>query len=221
MSGPWHAVDGDGRDLRTGRTPRPPGWCSPAMALAQAPVPGWPVGVVDRVGRRLGVAESLGPGGDRVEALLGDVARPRAQPLDVEALAVLTPAGRLPLPVHRVSLLLAIEAQAELDPVWLAEVDSRRDRGRRALVAAGRQDDMEAALNLVILIATERFDPPDDTDVDAHAASGARLWLLTGAVVSALAGGAPDPFQAWGRLVAAGWWPVGPCGGRLVVSTAG
>jgi hypothetical protein len=49
-------------------------------------------------------------------------------------------------------------------------------------------------------------------------ASGARLWLLTGAVVSALAGADPDPFRAWGALVAAGWWPVGPSGGRLVLS---
>ncbi len=218
MNGPWHAVDGEGRDLRTGRTPRPPGWCSPAVALAQAPVPGWPVAVVGEGRARLDLARALGPGGDRVEALLGDVARRPSRELDVEALAVLTPAGPVRLAVHVLSLRLAIEAQAELDHGWLAEVDRRREERRRALVAAGRQEEMEAALNLAILMGTERFDPADDTDVGAHVASGARLWLLTGAVVSALAGGAPDPFEAWGRLVAAGWWPVGPCRGRLVVS---
>jgi hypothetical protein len=66
--------------------------------------------------------------------------------------------------------------------------------------------------------ATERFDPAEDADVDAHVASGARLWLLTGAVASALSGGEPDPFGPWARLVRAGWWPVGPSDGRLVVS---
>jgi hypothetical protein len=80
---------------------------------------------------------------------------------------------------------------------------------------------MEAALHVAMLLATERLDPVDDTDVDAHVASGARLWLLTGAVVSALAGVDPDPFAAWARLVTAGWWPVGPSGDRLVVSASG
>ena len=181
----------------------------------------WPLGVVDRDGGRLGVAESLGPGGDRVEALLGAVARGPIGDVDVEALAPMTPAGAVRLPVQTVTLRVAVEAQADLDDAWLAEVGRRRDQGRHALVAAGRQAEMEAALNLAILMSTERFDPADDTDVDAHAASGARLWLLTGAVVSALAGTAPDPFAPWARLVAAGWWPVGPSGGRLVVADAG
>ena len=56
--------------------------------------------------------------------------------------------------------------------------------------------------------------------VAAHVASGARLWLLTGAVASALAAGDPDPFAPWARLVVGGWWPVGPSGGRLVVGAA-
>ena len=218
MNGTWHAVDADGRDLRTGRPPRPPGWSSPTQALAQAPVAGWPLGVVDGEGRRLGVAESLGPGGDRVEALLGAVAGPPAPGVDVEVLARMTPAGTVELPVQVVSVRVAVRAQGALDEAWLAEVDRRRDGGRAALAAAGRQAEMEAALNLAILMATERFDPADDTDADAHAASGARLWLLTGAVVSALAGTAPDPFAPWARLVAAGWWPVGPCRGGLVMT---
>ncbi|MDQ4070311.1 MAG: hypothetical protein M3203_12705, partial [Actinomycetota bacterium] len=72
--------------------------------------------------------------------------------------------------------------------------------------------------HVAVLVATERLGPSDHGDVDAHVASGAQLWLLTGAVVSALAGSAPDPFQPWARLVAAGWWPVGPTRGRLVVT---
>lgn len=178
----------------------------------------WPLGVVDRDGGRLRVAESLGPGGDRVEALLGAVARGPIGDVDVEALAPMTPAGEVRLPVRVATLRVAVEAQADLDDAWLAQVGRRRDQGRQSLVAAGREAEMEAALNLAILMATERFDPTDDTDVDAHVASGARLWLLTGAVVSALAGGRPDPFEPWARLVAAGWWPVGPCGGWLVLS---
>ena len=221
MSGPWHAVDGEGSDLRTGRPPRPPGWSSPALALAQAPVAGWPLGVVDGHGRRLRVAECLGPGGGRVETLLGAVAGPPEPDVNVEALALMTPAGTLGLPVHFVSPRVAVEAQGELDEKWLAEVSGRRDRARQAVVAGGRQVEMEAALNLAILMATERFDPADDSDVDAHAASGARLWLLTGAAVSALGGVVPDPFEPWARLTAAGWWPVGPCGGRLLVSRPG
>jgi transglutaminase-like putative cysteine protease len=68
---------------------------------------------------------------------------------------------------------------------------------------------------VALLAATGRL----DAGVDARVASGARLWLLAGAVASALAG-PPDPFHAWGRLVAAGWWPVGPSRGRLVMSAS-
>ena len=138
----------------------------------------------------------------------------------MDALAPATPGGTVSLPVEVVGLRAGVEAERELDRAWLAEVERRRDAARTALVAAGRRDELEAALNVTILLATERFDPADDTDVDAHVASGARSWLLTGAVASALAGTDPDPFDAWAHLVAAGWWPVGPCGGRLVISRA-
>ena len=153
-----------------------------------------------------------------MEDLLARLAGPER--VDVERLAPATPGGTAALPVDVVELRAGVEAGRDVDPAWLAEVGGRRDAARAALVAAGRSDQLEAALNIAILLATERFDPADDADVDAHVASGARLWLLTGAVASALAGTEPDPFDAWARLVAGGWWPVGPCGGRLVVSRA-
>lgn len=221
MTGHWHAVDAGGLDLATGRPPRPPGWESPLSAVAGAPVVTWPLAVVDGEGARAGLATALGPGGDRVEHLLDALAQPPGEDLDVEALARSTPAGTVTLPVDVVGLRAGVEAEGRLDRGWLAEVDRRRDAGRAALVAAGRGAELEAALHVAILLATDRFDPTDDTDRDAHVASGARLWLLTGAAVSALGGADPDPFEAWGRLVVAGWWPVGPCGGRVVVSAAG
>jgi len=215
----WHAVDGEGRDLATGRPPRGPGLPSPAAALADAPVPAWPVGVVGDAGR-LSLTEALGPGGDRVEALLDALAGPPAPGGggDVEGLARATPAGPVGLPVRLVALPAGVEAAARVDAAWLAAVDRRRDGPRHALAAAGRGEEMEAALHVAMLMATERLDPADDGDEDAHVSSGARLWLLAGAVVSALAGAEPDPFEAWARLVVAGWWPVGPSGGHLVVS---
>jgi hypothetical protein len=191
---------------------------SPPAALAAVPVATWPLGVVDGSGERAGLAEALGPAGDRVERLLARLAGP--EEVDVEGLAPATPGGTVALPVDVVELRAGVEAGSDVDPAWLAEVERRRDSARAALVAAGRSDHLEAALNVAILLATERFDPADDADVDAHVASGARLWLLTGAVASALAGTEPDPFDAWACLVAGGWWPVGPCGGRLVVSRA-
>ncbi|MDQ6728513.1 MAG: hypothetical protein M3066_20475, partial [Actinomycetota bacterium] len=134
-----------------------------------------------------------------------------------EADARATPAGVVRLPLSVVTVPAAVEAAACVDRAWLSSVDRGRAAARQAVVAAGRSAEMEAALHVAMLLATEGFDPADDGDVDAHIVSGARLWLLTGAVVSALAGSQPDPFDAWGRLVVAGWWPVGPSGGRLVV----
>jgi hypothetical protein len=133
----------------------------------------------------------------------------------VKALARQTPAGPVDLPLVLVDLTAGVAAAAEVDPSWLAEVDRRRAAARAAVVAAGRQEELEAALHTVLLAATT----PVDAGIDARVASGACLWILAGAVASALAG-PPDPFHAWGRLVAAGWWPIGPSGGRLVVSTS-
>lgn len=143
-----------------------------------------------------------------------------APPVDLERLARATPAATVTFPLAVVALPEGVAAAGRVDPEWLGEVDRRRAASRHALVAAGRGAEMEAALQTIMERATERFDPVDDTDVDAHVASGARLWLLTGAVVSALTGVDPDPFEPWARLVTAGWWPVGPSDGRLVVSEA-
>ncbi len=224
-------MDAAGRDLSTGRLPaRAGGWLSPATALAAAPVVDWPVSVVGDEGVRLTLAQALGPGGRRVEALLdalADVDPISVDGLDVEALARATPAGMVSMPLAIVTVARGVEAAERVDPGWLVEVDDRRAAPRRALVAAGRGEELEAALHVTSLVATERLDPADDDDVDAHVASGARLWLLTGAVVSALAGddrpGADQPgsFEAWATLVVAGWWPVGPSGRHLVVSGAG
>jgi hypothetical protein len=214
----WHAVDAAGCDLATGRPPRGPGRPSAAAALAAAPVPAWPLEVVDSTGRRVTLAAALGPGGDRVAALLDALAGMGGDGVDVEWLARATPAGTVRLPLAVVPLGEGVEAAARIDPGWLAAVDRLRAATRRALTAAGRDAEMEAALHVALLVATERFDPADDFDVDAHVASGARLWLLAGAVVSALSGAEADPFWAWGRLVVAGWWPVGPSDGRLVLT---
>ena len=215
-------MDGAGRDLATGRAPEPPGWPSPVTALAAAPVAAWPVSVVDGAGARLGLARVLGTGGDGVERLLGALAA--REPIDdraVDALARSTPAGPVRLPVARVSMPDAVTAAAVVDGPWLAAIDRLRSSCREALVAAGRSGELEAALHVAMLLATEWLDPADDEDTDAHVASGARLWLVTGAVASALAAADPDPFVAWAGLVAAGWWPVGPSGGRLVVGRPG
>ena len=221
----WHAVDAAGMDLSTGRPPCEPGWPTPAAALSAVPVPAWPLAVAGD-DRRLTTAQALGPAGDRVAALLESLAGPVERDdggdgaARLASLARLTPAGRLALPVDVVVLRAGVEAAARVDHEWLVAVGRARDEARAALVTAGRQAEMEAALHVTILLATERFDPADDADVDAHVASGARLWLLAGAVVSALSGRRPDPFEAWASLVVAGWWPVGPSGGRLVVSAS-
>lgn len=206
----WHAVDGYGRALSRGRS-------SPAAAVASAPVVRWPLTVVGDDGSRVALAEALGPGGDRVAQLL-DALSDGGAGVDVESLARATPAGRVDLPLAILPLGAAVEAATRVDRDWLAEVDRRRTTGRRAVVGAGRNQELEAALHVAVLVATERLDPRDDADVDEHVASGARLWLLAGAVVSALRGAHPDPFASWAELIAGGWWPVGPSDGRLVVS---
>ena len=186
---------------------------SPAAVLLATPVVSWPLAVVDDVGRPISFAGAVGPGGERVSELLDALTEPGE--VDVEALARRTPAGPVALPLLCVDLAAGVEAAAGVDPSWLAEVDRRRAAARHDVVAGGRGEQLEAALHVALLVATVQL----GAGVDAHVASGARLWLLAGAVASALRG-EPDPFQAWGRLVAAGWWPVGPSGGRLVVSAA-
>ncbi|MFN2607599.1 MAG: hypothetical protein ABR511_06830 [Acidimicrobiales bacterium] len=216
----WRAVDAEGRDLATGRPPSGPGCPTPAAALAATPVAPWPLQVVDDGGRHLTLAGALGPGGSTVGALLDALAATPevGEEAGLEALARATPGGPVALPVAVVALDAGVEAAGRVDGSWLARAGAARDDARRAVLAAGRHADLEAAVHVAMLVATERLDPPDDADVAAHVASGARLWLLAGAVASALAGVQPDPFAGWARLVAAGWWPVGPSGGRLVVA---
>lgn len=229
----WQAVDAAGRELATGGPPRWPGWPDPAAALAAAPVVSWPMAVVADDGARLTPGQVLGPGGEAVEHLLATlVAAPTDRgadgqgagdgpAIDPAARARATPAGPVHLPLAVVDLAAGVEASAVVDPTWLGEVERRRSQLRQRLEEAGRGAEMEAALHVTMLLGAERLDPADDTDVHAHVASGARLWLLAGAAVSALAGDDPDPFAAWAELVVAGWWPVGPSGGRLVVSSPG
>lgn len=176
----------------------------------------WPLAVVGDDGRHLSVAEALGAGGDRVVDLLDALIRDET--VDMGALARTTPLGPSSLPLAAVTLRAAVDAADRMDPEWLAEVERRRAGCRRAVVAAGREEALEAALHVVMLVATERLDPSDDGDVDQHVASGAQLWLLAGAVASALSPARPDPFAAWADLVVAGWWPVGPSDGRLVMT---
>lgn len=219
----WHAVDPTGRDLATGRAPSPPGAPSAATALAAAPVISWPPAAVASDGRRRGLGAALGAGGEAVERLLDRlVAGPaRGSEVDVASLAATAPTGRMDLPVAVVGLAEGVERCAGVDPAWLAAVDRRRTGARARLLAAGRGDELEAALHVAMLVATEALDPPGDAGVDAHVASGAQLWLLGAAVAWSLAAGAgagDNPFAAWAELVTAGRWAVGPSGGEMVVA---
>ena len=217
----WHAVGPSGRDLATGRPPRPPGSPSPAAALAAAPVVTWPLQAVADDGRRVSLADALGVGGARVERLLSRLMGAGARPGGVELarLAAATPAGVVELPLQLVPLSTAVEAAARVDADWLATVEQRRSAPRGLLAEAGRGVELEAALHVTMLLASERLDPADDEDVDAHMASGAQLWLLAAAVAWALTG-AGDPFACWAELLLSGVWPVGPSGGRLVVGSS-
>ena len=216
----WHAVDAAGCDLASGAIPDASGATSPAAALAAAPVVTWPLQVVADDGRRIGLAGALGSGGVAIERLLGDLRRRAPGPpgASVAALASATPAGPVDLPLAVVSLGEGVERSAGVDTDWFDEVDRRRSAPRPELLAAGRGTELEAALHVTMLLATEALDPAHDTDVEAHVASGAQLWLLAGAVTWALAGPGSNPFGPWSELVAAGLWPIGPSGGRLVVS---
>jgi hypothetical protein len=217
----WHAVDGEGRDPATGRVPAGAGAASPAGALLAVPVATWPLHTCADDGRTATVATALGPGGARVTCILERLATAPPPPADlaVDALARATPAGVLDLPVARVAVDDGARAAAGVDPAWMGHVDRCRFAARDGLRAAGRETELEAALNLAMLLGTERVDR-DAGEGPARVASGARLWLLGAAVAWALAvaDGDGDPFEAWAELVSFGMWPVGPVGGRLVVS---
>lgn len=172
-------------------------------------------------GRQVGLAEILGPGGAWVEQLVDHLRRPPSglQGAEVAALASATPVGPVNLPLALVPLAEGVAWSTTVDAAWMEEVDRRRSAPRAALIAAGREPALEAALHVSMLLATEALDPAVDTDIGAHVASGAQLWLLAGAVAWALAGGEANPFGPWSELVAERLWPIGPSQGRLVVST--
>ena len=213
----WHAVDAGGRDPATGRPPSYPGAPSAAAALADVPIATWPLAAASSGGTRVTVAHSLGAGGRRVAALLDRLARrpPPPASLSVDDLLRRTPAGRVDMPVVVVSPDRAVSVADEVDPAWMAVVERRRSAPRAGLVSGGRGVALEAALNLAMLLGTEPFDD-DGPQLDARVASGARLWLLGGAVAGALAGG-DDAFAPWAELVSFGFWPVGPVLDRLVL----
>ncbi|MGI9119613.1 MAG: hypothetical protein ACR2G7_05745 [Acidimicrobiales bacterium] len=174
-------------------------------------------------GRHLGLAEALGTGGRQLEELLGGLLSPSAvvgDPAQASWLAeraACTPAGAVSLALEAVDLAAGAERAAGVDPEWLAAVDRRRQEPRSLLVADGRSEELEAALHVAMLLAVEALDPDDDADVAAHMASGAQLWLLGAAVAWSLADAGANPFRPWAELVAAGLWPIGPVGDRLVV----
>lgn len=220
-AGPWHAVGADGLDPATGRPPGGPGAPSPAAALATVPVAAWPLTAVTSEGRPVDVAEALGPGGPRVTELLHRLAGATAPPADLAVGALLraTPTGPVDLPVAVVDLEDGVRAAGAVDRAWMAAVEERRSAPRPLLAGQGREMELEAALNLTMLSATEALDG-EDVGVGDRVASGARLWLLGAAVGWALLGG-DDPFAPWAELVSFGLWPIGPAGGRLVLCGAG
>ncbi len=184
----------------------------------------WPVEVVSDDGRRLGLADALGPGGSEVEELLNRLLSPSPVVGDLARWAWLadgaasTPVGHSSLPLAAVDFATGGERAAGVDPAWLAAVDQQRRAPRSLLVADGRSDQLEAALHVAMLLATEALDPDDDADVVGHVASGAQLWLLGAAVAWALAAPGANPFSPWAELATAGVWPIGPVDGRLVVA---
>ncbi|TYB47904.1 hypothetical protein [Actinomadura chibensis] len=161
-----------------------------------------------------GLARDLGPGGDRVAALLDGVSahvppdgahRRRSEELPE------TLAGA---PVRRVPDVSA----AVLDrvaPDWLASLERRRHDARRRLLGAGRADRLELAEHVAMLVATPRLRPADPGDADALALSGAVLWLVGTLVAGALA---DDRADALAELVTGGWWPVGPVDGAFLTA---
>jgi hypothetical protein len=219
----WHAVDRWGQELASDRRPgEVPGLGSPspAVALAAAPVATWPPMALASDGRRVGLAAALGSGGDEVEALLSRLlASPgEGDEIDVPCCAATTPVGPVELPVAVVSLAEGVEVSASVDPAWMAAVEARRRAPRRMLVDAGRGDHLEAALHVGMLLTTEWLEPAEDAGPDARVASGAQLWVLSGAIAWALTARGVNPFGSWAHLVTSGLWPVGPTGGRLVVA---
>ncbi|WP_440073672.1 hypothetical protein [Streptosporangium sp. OZ121] len=177
-----------------------------------------------------GLAAELGPGGDRVERLLRGICAAGRAPARRRAPGSSLTVVRDPA--------VAAAAMDRVDPGWLEALDRRRGAARERLVAAGREQQLDTAEHVAMLVATPRLDPADQTDPDARAVSGALLWLIGTVVADALAdpGGAPaangggpghdededdgkdDPLSGLAELLASGWWPIGPVNGAFLIS---
>ncbi|MFC4049819.1 hypothetical protein ACFOY4_09015 [Actinomadura syzygii] len=161
-----------------------------------------------------GLARDLGPGGDRVAALLHGVSAhvpaDGARGWASEGLPK-TLAGAPVRPTPHVPAALL----DRVAPSWLAALERRRHDARRRLHATGRADRLELAEHVAMLVATPRLRPADPEDDDALAMSGAILWLLGTLVADALA---EDRADALAELIARGWWPVGPVDGAFLTA---
>ncbi|SDK43885.1 hypothetical protein [Nonomuraea jiangxiensis] len=166
-----------------------------------------------------GFAVDLGPGGDRVAALLHGLVT-YLPPGDAPHRAERGPsAGRVPaemsgLPVRRVDDLPAAVLD-RVDPLWQALLENRRSQARARLRDADREDRLELAEHVAMLVATPRLRPADPADADALAMSGAVLWLVGTLVATALADDRDDRLA---DLIAGGWWPVGPVDGAFLLA---
>lgn len=142
------------------------------------------------------LAQELGRGGERVAAMLRGLTEPRGTP----------PAG------VRVMTRVPADFLNRVDRGWLAELERRRTRARKHLVESGRENELELAGHVAMLVATPRLEP---VDADSRAISGAILWLLGTLVATCLADDG-DPFLA--DLIASGWWPIGPVDGSFLIA---
>ncbi|GGL57043.1 hypothetical protein [Planomonospora parontospora] len=171
-----------------------------------------------------GFAGELGPGGDRVAALLhglvahlpaGDVSSPPPAGPDPRT-------GRVPAEVGGLPVRWADELPAVLldrvDPLWLAWLESRRSEARARLRDARREDRLEFAEHVAMLVATPRLRPADPADAGALAMSGAILWLVGTLVATALTDDRDDRADRLADLTARGLWPVGPVDGAFLLA---
>ncbi|GGS61103.1 hypothetical protein GCM10010156_19830 [Planobispora rosea] len=173
------------------------------------------------------LAEDLGTGGRRVAALL-DALTTHVPPASEHV----PPAGARPRPeagsgvpggvpgeVAGLPVRLVREAPATLldrvDPGWLVWLESRRSDARGRLVDAGREDRLDLAEHVAMLVATPRLHPADPGDADALTQSGAILWLLGTLVATSLA---DDRDDALADLIMHGWWPIGPLDGSFLIA---
>ncbi|WP_051865939.1 hypothetical protein [Streptosporangium roseum] len=169
-----------------------------------------------------GLAGELGRGGDRVERLLHgfcEATRPSTAP-GFTSPAPARPATRFTVVLDRGTAAATMDL---VDPGWLADLDRRRAAARSRLLEAGREDQLELAEHVAMLVATPRLDPADPEDAEARAVSGALLWLIGTVVAGALAGGdggedEDGTLAELADLLESGWWPIGRVNGRFLIT---